>query len=154
MSLYVHHLNAVDELSGLHAVSPDVLHGRGSNGARDAGQVLQSAQALLHAPVHEVAPVLSGTGYGESSAGVLLVHGAAEYVGTEHQAVVVTEEEQVAAGADVQPFVVAEYFGAHELEQRIGRVVACEIPGLGGNAEGGERGEVFVLFYHSMEARR
>lgn len=98
----------VDGVFGFCSVCSDVLDGRCAYGAGYAREVFEAVPASFDAEVYEVIPNDAGAGFDESCVFVVFWDVDVFDVGVERDAVEVFEEEQVAAAADVEEFLVFE----------------------------------------------
>ena len=146
----------MDEVAGFRSVRSDILHCRRPDIARDSSHVLQSAQPLGHAPVHKIVPDFSGPGNYKHMLRIFLVTGYALDLGMQYKSVVLSDEQQIAAAAQMQHFVVDKYIGARKLQKFLLRRVFGIVSCFGRYAEGGQRRQVFVFGYihrFSLESR-
>ena len=86
----------------LHAVCPDVLHGSGSDLSGNEREVLHPVPSSADGVPNELVAHFAGAHFHRHFVGILFQQTHSPDVRFQHHAVVVTEEKQVAAAADVQ----------------------------------------------------
>ena len=137
----------MDEIAGFGSIRADILHCRRTDITRDSGHILQSAQPLGHAPVHKIVPDFSGPGNYKHMLRIFLISCYALDARMQHKSVVFSDEQQIAAAAQMQHFVVDKYIGARKLQKFLLRRVFGIVSCFGRYAEGRQRRQVFVFGY-------
>ena len=136
--LEVHGIYEEDEVLGLAAVSPYVLHGSGSHLAGDGGEVLEAVPVAVNGVLH---PVVPDDACADAHIDIVTFvgrDGDVPHGGMQDGAGVVAEEEQVTASADVEERSGVAVGGATAYEhlQFVNAVVLHEVGGLCVDAEG------------------
>ena len=134
-----------DELADLDAVGADVLDGRGADGARDQGHVLEPDQPARQGPADQVVPGHAGLGAHQGGVAVVLDDAHAGHRQADRDAGEIAGEQQVAAFAQHKHRALAQRGELEEFGQGIGARDVGHHRGAGGDAEGVAAGEGNVL---------
>lgn len=134
-------VEGVEAVLQLNAVSADVLHRRGADGAGDEREVLQPGQVVRERPFNELMPALAAAGFNKGVAGVF-AHDAPPWdVCFEDELGDVAGEHDVAAAAE-HKFGQIRKMGIVKDAAQLGDAGdADELLGFGVDAKGVERGE-------------